>query len=140
MADIGKVLKDEIARISKREAKSLMAAHIKTIRNLKLEMAELKKRAGKSAVKLPTATKVAITASPEGKSVWFTSKGIQGMRQRLGLSRAQMASLCGVSANAVVLWENAKAGKLNLRRTTRDALISLRLMTPAAAKRSLSGK
>jgi len=138
MADIGKALKDEIARISKREAKSLLDVHIKTIRNLKQEIAELKRQIGKPAVKPPAETKEAITGKTEGKRVWFTSKGVQGMRQRLGLTRAQMASLCGVSANAVGLWEGAEAGTLNLRSKTRAALIKLRQMTPAAVKKALA--
>jgi len=33
MLDIGKTLKDEIARISKRDANSLLAAHINTMRD-----------------------------------------------------------------------------------------------------------
>ncbi len=138
MADIGKTLKDEIARISKREAKSLLDVHIKTIRNLKREVAELKKQIGKPAVTSPVETKAATDEKPEGKSARFTSKGIQGMRKRLGLTRAQMAGLCGVSANAVGLWEGAEAGKLNLRSKTRAALINLRQMTPAAVKKALA--
>jgi len=138
MPDIGKALKDEIARISKREAKSLLDAHIKTIRNLKLDVAGLKKQIGKPAVKPPAEAKVATTDKPESKSARFTSKGIRGMRTRLGLTRAQMASLCGVSANAVGLWEGAEAGKLNLRSKTRDRLIEVRGMSPTAAKKALA--
>ncbi len=140
MPDIGKALKDEIARISKREAKSLLTPHIKTIRNLKLEVAELRKQIGKSAVTPPAEPKAAGTVKPEGKRVWFTSAGVKGMRKRLGLSRAQMATLCGVSAGAVVLWETAKTGKLNLRTKTRDALSELRQMSPTAAKKALAGE
>ena len=140
MPDIGKLLKDEIARISKREAKSLLAAHIKTIRNLKRDVAELRKQVGKPAVTAPVESKAAGADKPAGKREWFTSKGIAGMRKRLGLSRAQMAALCGVSPNAVGLWETAEAGKLNLRTKTRDALGKLRQMTPGAVKKALAGK
>ena len=140
MPDIGKVLKDEIARIAKREANSLLTAHITTIRNLKREVAELKKQIGKPAVKPPAEPKSASTDKPEGKRERFTSKGITGMRNRLGLSRAQMATLCGVSANAVGLWESANTGKLNLRTKTRDALGKLRRMTPGAVKKALAGE
>jgi len=138
MPDIGKVLKDEIARIAKREAKSLLGAHIKTIRNLKQEVAELKKQIGKPSVTPPAEAKTATTEKPEGKTARFTSKGIRSMRKRLGLTRAQMASLCGVSANAVGLWEGADAGKLNLRSKTRDRLIEVREMSPTAAKKVLA--
>jgi len=137
MPDIGKALKDEIARISKREAKSLLDVHIKTIRNLKQDVAELKKRIGKPSVTPSEESKTPTTEKPEGKTARFTSKGIQGMRQRLGLTKAQMASLCGVSANAVGLWEGAD-GKLTLRSKTRDRLIEVREMTPTAAKKILA--
>jgi DNA-binding transcriptional regulator YiaG len=140
MPDIGKVLKDEIARISKREVKSLVATHIKTIRSLKQQVAELKKQIGKPAITPAQESKPDVATGQPGKSVWFTSKGIQGMRKRLGLTRAQMADLCGVSANAVGLWEGANAGKLNLHTKTRNALIKLRQMTPAAVKKALAAK
>lgn len=140
MADIGKALKDEIARISKREANSLLNAHIKTIRNLKREVAELRKQIGKPAVKAPAEPKAASADKSEGKRAWFTSKGITGMRKRLGLNRSQMAKLCGVSPNAVGRWESANAGKLNLRTKTRDALSEMRQMTPAAVKKAMAGK
>jgi DNA-binding transcriptional regulator YiaG len=140
MPDFGKVLKNEIARIAKREANSLLTAHIKTIRNLKREVAALKKQIGKPAVKQPTEPTAASSGKPEGKRARFTSKGITGMRKRLGLSRAQMATLCGVSATAVGLWESANTSKLNLRTKTREAMGKLRRMSPTAAKKVLAGK
>jgi len=140
MADIGKVLKDEIARISKREAKGLLTAQTKTIRKLKQEVAELKKQIGKAAVKPPAEPKPAMAAEPEGKSAWFTSKGVKGMRKRLGVNQSQMAKLCGVSPAAVTLWERTNNGRLNLRAKTRDALMKLRQMTPTAAKKALQNK
>ncbi len=138
MADIGKALKDEIARIAKREAKNMLDMHIRTIRNLKQEVAGLKKQIGKPSVTPSAETNAATSEKPEGKTARFTSKGIRGMRKRLGLTRAQMASLCGVSANAVGLWEGAEAGKLTLRSKTREALTNLRQMSPAAVKKALA--
>jgi len=139
MPDIGKTLKSEIARIAKREANSLLTSHIQTIRSIKQQVAELKKQIGKPAVKSFAEPKAAATGKPEGKRARFTSKGVAGMRKKLGLTRAQMAKLCGVSANAVGLWESANTGKLNLRTKTRDALTKLRQMTPAAVKKALVG-
>lgn len=139
MPDIGKVLKSEIARIAKREANSLMTPHIKTIRSLKQQVADLKKQIGKPAITPLAEPNVASTVKPEGRGGWFTSKGVAGMRKKLGLTQPQMAKLCGVSAGAVVLWE-AKSGKLNLRTKTRDSLTKLRQMSPAAAKKALAGE
>ena len=140
MPDIAKVLKSEIARISKREANSLMAAHIKTIRSLKREVAALKKQIAEQVVSQPAETKAAVSHEPERKRPWFTSKGIAGIRKRLGLNQSQMAALCGVSPRAVGLWESAKSGKLNLRTKTSQALSQLREMSPAAARKALAGK
>ena len=140
MPDIGKVLKEEIARISKRETNSLLTPHIKTIRTLKREVAELKKQIGKPAVKAPAEPKAASTDQAESKSVWFTSKGVKSMRKRLGLSQQQLAKLCGVSSAAVCQWENAKGGKLSLRAKTRDSLVKIRQMSPSAAKKALAGE
>lgn len=139
MPDIGKTLKDEVARIAKREANGLLTPHIKTIRSLKQQVAELKKQIGKPAVNQPAEPKAAATDTPEGKAVWFTSKGVAGMRKKLGLTQPQMAKLCGVSSGAVALWES-KSGKLNLRARTRDALTKLRQMKPGAAKKTLAGE
>jgi len=137
MPDIGKVLKDEIARIAKREAKGLLAAHIKAIRGLKREVAALKKQVPAPAnVKKALAAEAPLEQSP-GRKVWFTGKGVKGIRARLGLSQAAFAKLCGVSSNAVWLWETAEPGKLNLRTATRETLLNVRLMSPAAAKRAL---
>ena len=140
MPDIGKVLKDEIARISKREANSLLTPYIKTIRGLKQQVADIKKQIGQPAVKPPAEPKATSADQPEDKGGWFTSKGIAGMRKRLGLTRAQMATLCGVTVSAVSLWESASTGKLKLRTKTSEALLKLRKMTPAAAKKSLAGE
>jgi DNA-binding transcriptional regulator YiaG len=139
MPDIGKALKDEIARIAKREANSLLDVHIKTIRNLKLEVSALKKQIGKPAVTPPADAKAATTEKPEGKSTRFTSKGIMSMRKRLGLNRSKMAQLCGVTPKAVMLWEEAGPGKLNLRSKTRIRLLEVRDMSPTAARKVLAG-
>ncbi len=137
MPDIGKVLKDEIARIARREAKGMLAAHIKAIRGLKREVASLKKQVpAPVSVKKALAADVPLQQSP-GRKVWFTGKGVKGIRARLGLSQAAFARLCGVSSNAVWLWETAAPGKLNLRAATRDTLLKVRSMSPAAAKRAL---
>lgn len=68
-----------------REDMEWMAAHIKTIRNLKREVAALKKQIGKPAVsgKATVDPEVASADKPEGKRARFTSKGITGMRKRL---------------------------------------------------------
>jgi len=102
--------------------------------------AELKKQIGQPAVKPPAEPKASSADQPEGKDGWFISMGIAGMRKRLGLTRAQMANLCGVTVSAVCLWENANTGKLRLRTKAREALAKLRKMTTAAAKKALAGQ
>ncbi len=137
MADIGKALKDEIARIAKREANSLLSVHIKTIRGLKREFAALKKQMPKPVRQAAATAPGTAGDQPSGRNRWFTGGGVKGLRMRLKLSQADFARLCGVSANAVGLWENAKPGKLNLRSATREALTKVRAMSPAGVRKAL---
>jgi hypothetical protein len=115
----------------------MLGGHIKAIRSLKREVVALKKQVPTPvSVKKVLAADVPLQQSP-GRKMWFSGKGVKGIRARLGLSQVAFARLCGVSSNAVWLWETGKPGKLNLRAATRDALSKVRSMSPAAAKHAL---
>ncbi len=88
MPDIGKTLKDEIARISKREANSLLATHIKTIRGLKQQVADLKKQIGQPAVKPPAEPK-AVSADQAAPDDTGGSKESFGWGIALGIRKAE---------------------------------------------------
>ena len=126
------VLKAEISRLAKKEAKrevapvkkvnatyrGLIAGLRKRIEFLEKGMAGLKRMA-------PKAEKVlASKAEPQGR-FWITGKGVRKLRKRLGLTQAVFGKLVGVTPNAVVLWER-KDGKIGLRKATAGRLQEIR--------------
>ena len=66
----------------------------------------------------------------------LTAAEVADLRERLGLTRAELADLLGVSSAAVGLWERA-VGTLNLQRRTRESLQDAMHLTPRAARRRL---
>lgn len=146
MSNVAKVLKAEISRVSRREAKSAVEPIGKSHTALKKVVADLKGRvaalekennrllAGVKSEKAGTPPK----PSEETKQTRITSKGIRSLRSRLGLSQAGFAKLAGVTTHAVYLWET-KEGALNLREKTREALLLIRGLTAREAKEKLPG-
>jgi DNA-binding transcriptional regulator YiaG len=129
------VLKAEIARISKREAKSATQGIGKSNTWLRKTVADLKKRMvvlEKENKHLVAAMKKHQIESPtkadqeEGKKARFTSRGIRALRKKLRLSQADFGKLVGTTTGAVYLWEN-KDGPLSLRDKTKAAILSQRL-------------
>src|SRR5512137_378320 len=146
MSNVAKVLKAEIARISKREAKSATQGIGKSTTWLRRTVADLKRRVlllEKENKRLVGTVKKYQEESPEKpdedtKKARLTSKGIRSLRKKLGLSQAGFAKLVGVTTHAVFLWEN-KEGSLNLRDKTKAALLSIRGLGAREAKEKLGG-
>lgn len=63
------------------------------------------------------------SVAPAGKPIRFVAKGLRSMRQKLGLSAAELASLIGVSEQSVYNWEQKKATP---RREQVAAIVGLR--------------
>ena len=145
MSNIAKVLKAEIARISKREAKGATQGIAKANTWLRKVVADLKKRVvllEKENKRLVGTVKKYQEESPQKpdedtKKARLTSKGIRSLRNKLGLSQAGFAKLVGVTTHAVFLWEN-KEGALNLRDKTKAALLSIRGLGAREAKQKLA--
>lgn len=146
MSNVAKILKAEIARISKREAKSATQGIGKSNAWLRKTVADLKKRLvllEKENKWLGAIVKKYQVEQPEkpeqeeGKKARFTSKGIRALRKRLRLSQADFGKLLGTTPHAVYLWEK-KIGALNLRDRTKAALISIRVLTAREAKEKLA--
>ena len=116
------VLKAEISRLAKKEAKQvispvkkasatyrgLIAGLRKQVDALQKEISSLKKMAPKADIVLGAKTE------PEGR-FWITGKGIKAMRKKTGLTQEKFGKLIGVSVPTVVNWEKAK-GKVEIRR------------------------
>jgi len=146
MSNVVKILKAEIARISKREAKSATEGIGKSNTWLRKTVADLKKRVlslEKENKHLVATLKKYQVESPqkvdaeEGKKARFTSKGIRALRKKLRLSQADFGKLLGTTPHAVYLWEK-KERALNLRDKTKAALLSIRGLTARDAKEKLA--
>ncbi len=112
MPNIGQVLRDEIARISRRESRKqssvlqrASAAYRRDIAALKREIATLRRELKKTSSR-PAALDAPATTS--GK-LRFRADGFRTMRHRLGMSAAQMGKLLGVSEQSVYNWETKTA-------------------------------
>ena len=145
MSNIAKVLKAEIARISKREAKSATQGIGKSNTWLRKTVADLKRRVlllEKENKRLVVTVKKYQVESPqkpdeETSKARLTSRGIHGLRGRLRLSQAGFAKLVGVTPYSVYLWETKKTA-LNLRDKTKAALLSIRGLGAKEAKEKLA--
>ena len=116
------VLKAEISRLAKKEAKrevapvkkvnasyrGLIAGLRKRIDSLEKELAGVKRSAPKAEKVLASKTE------PQGR-FWITGKGVRNLRKRLGLTQAVFGKLAGVSGQTVVNWEGSE-GKIDIRK------------------------
>jgi DNA-binding transcriptional regulator YiaG len=145
MANVVKVLKEEISRISRKEAKSAVNPIGKSHTTLKKVLTDLKRRVAaleKETKRLVAAAKKEKAASPktvseETTKARITSKGIRSLRSKLGLSQADFAKLLGATTHSVYLWEK-KVGALKLRDKTKAALLSIRGLGAREAQEKLA--
>lgn len=141
MPNIASVLKEEIARVARKEVradtqplKKSSASHRSDIAALKRRIAALEqmvRRLGKQTGK---------TAKPEAGplpgSFRFSASGLMAQRKRLGLSAAEAGKLLGVSDQSVYKWEN---GKTRPRASQFAAIATLRGMSKKQAAVRLAG-
>jgi DNA-binding transcriptional regulator YiaG len=145
MSNVLNVLKAEIARISKREAKSAIQGIGKSNAWLRKTVTDLRKRVlvlEKENKQLVAAMKRYQAAQPkkvdeeEAKKARFTSRGIRALRKKLRLSQADFGKLLGTTPHAVYLWEK-KEGALNLRDKTKAAILSVKGLNVREAREKL---
>jgi DNA-binding transcriptional regulator YiaG len=115
MPNIAALLKDEIARVARKEVraetaqlKSASSKHRAQITALKRELesarrelSSLKRRSSKSAASESEPT--------EDKALRFSAERFAGTRAKLGISAREMAELIGVSQLSVYKWEQGKS-------------------------------
>jgi DNA-binding XRE family transcriptional regulator len=141
MPNIASVLKEEIARVARKEVradtqplKKSSASHRSDIAALKRRIAALEqmvKRLGKQ-----TGARAAPPAdSPPAGSFRFSASGLMAQRKRLGLSAAEAGKLLGVSDQSVYKWEN---GKTRPRASQFAAIAALRGMSKKQATARLA--
>ena len=140
--NIAQVLKAEISRISKREAKALSSPTRSTTIILKKTVADLKSRLSileksnkdlQKQVATFLASQPKPIEQPDGRA-WISGKGVKTLRGKLGLTREEFAKLTGVSSHGVYLWES-KDGMLKLRDATKTAIMAVRTLGGKAEAR-----
>jgi len=115
MPNIGAVLREEIARLSRRENRSEIDKTRKATTQHRREIAQLKRQVVALERQLKLLVRKGIGATPtatEGTAKSksrFVAKGLRSQRTRLGLSAAEFGKLVGVSAQSVYNWEGEKA-------------------------------
>lgn len=141
MPNIASVLKEEIARVARKEVRaetnklktastqyrSDIAALKRRLQSLEQQIRNLSKRVAGSAPNR--------AAVPTGPNLRFSAKGFGAQRRRLGLSAADVAMLLGVSAQSVYKWED---GKARPRASQLPAIAKLRSMGKRAALAQLA--
>ena len=109
MPNIASVLKDEIARIARKESRRSLDIVQKTVVQHRRYIAALRKQIStldRQVVRLSKLEKGNGTPvhSPD-KPMRFVAGGLRSLRKRLGLSAADLGQLVGVSAQSVYNWE-----------------------------------
>jgi len=130
MPNIASILKQEIARVARKEVRHEIAALKKATANHRSEIAALKRRvadaerrprAGEPRSSSPIASAANDELVPEG--LRFSAKGLVAHRSRLGLSAAELGLLLGVSTQTIYNWES---GKVRPHRKLLPTLVALR--------------
>ncbi len=144
MPNIAKVLKDEIARIARREAKAAVNPVKKPARGLRKTAADLRTKVAsleKEVKALQRALSGLTKAQPAAAAVIadkarITAKGVRSLRRRLRLSGQEFAKLLGITPQMVYHWDKAK-GPLKVRAKTRAAILAIRDIGSREARRLL---
>jgi DNA-binding transcriptional regulator YiaG len=126
--NIASVLKEEIARVARKEVRSETETLKKTSGQYRSDIAALKRRVvalEKLVASLGKAKPTAPKRPEQSSPMRYSAKGLIAQRQRLGLSGPEMALLLGVSAQTVYNWE---AGKSRPRQQQMMAIAAVREM------------
>ena len=114
MPNIGALLKQEIARLARREVRAQVQATKKASTQYRRHIAALRRQIGtleRQVALLQRRVPDKAAAAPAGGPVQkmrFVAKGLKSQRARLGLSAADFGRLVGVSAQSVYNWESGK--------------------------------
>lgn len=144
MGKIESAFRAEVARLARKEIRSLCGPMTHDVRRLRRTVARLGRtvasmeriakrwademQARKADLKVP---------EQEVESARLSPGLIRKLRKRLGLSQAQLGTLVGVSTLSVGLWEN---GKTSPRGANRTALVALRKLGKRDVRKILDQK
>ena len=131
MPNIATVLKEEIARVARKEVRGETQKLKKASTQSRTDIAGLKRRIldleqqVRRLAKAGASKALPITAKEPASALRFSAKGLAAQRSRLELSATELALLLGVSAQSIYKWE---AGKARPRASQLLAISDLRKM------------
>ena len=141
MPNIAVVLKEEIARLARKEVRSQTLKLQKSVAHYRRDIAALKRNAVTlkgQILSLERHARKAVPgqiAEPTAKSVRFTSKGVRSHRSLLDISAADYGKLVGVTGHTIYKWEQ---GAARPRQAQLKALASIRGMRIKEARSRLA--
>jgi DNA-binding XRE family transcriptional regulator len=116
MSNVASVLKEEIARVARKEIRRETATLKKASVAYRSEIAALKKRALELERQLRQVGRRAERPAPAAanedsvnQATRFSAKSMASQRRRLGLSAAECGLLIGASSQSIYNWEEGKA-------------------------------
>ncbi len=140
MPNIAVILKQEIARVARKEARSLTKSLYRASAQFRRNIAELKRWNSKAHAEIARLQRqvlkdvsAPITETDTAK-VRFTVRSVKSQRKRLGISAADYGKLVGVTAHTVYKWEH---GTSRPRKAQVAALAALRSLGKRKAKQRL---
>jgi DNA-binding transcriptional regulator YiaG len=141
MGKVEGIIKSEIVRLAKREVRKISVPLGRDVRALKITVSQLRKTVSAlerfAALQQKELEKegVPLKATPEEvKMSRFSPRLIRSLRERLGLTQKEMATLAGVTIGAVYQWES---GKFEPRGEKKAALVALRKLGRREARKLL---
>ena len=116
MSNVASVLKEEIARVARKEIrretaglKKASAAHRSEIAALKKRSLELERQLRQAGRRTAQPAAAAANEDSVSESTRFSAKSMASQRRRLGLSAAECGLLIGASPQSIYNWEEGKA-------------------------------
>jgi DNA-binding XRE family transcriptional regulator len=131
MTNIASLLKAEISRVARKQARGETLGLKKALSNCRSEIVALKRRTQALEAELRRLLKASVRdvsapqEKPAARALRFSAKGLASQRRRLGLSAQDCGLLVGTSGQSVYNWED---GKARPRVKHRQALAALRSM------------
>ena len=111
MPNIASVLKEEILRLARKEARGETNALKRASTQYRRDIAALKRQVAELQRNVAPLEKQAIRNAPSEAAevdtdrVRFSAKGLRSQRQRLGLSAANYGKLIGITGQTIYSWE-----------------------------------
>ena len=140
MSDIKQVFSEEMRRLARKELRAAIVPLNEQIAVLKKQVAEQKKRIADLEKNAPVKSEAPVSIAnalvdPEKRSVRINAAGIIRLRNKLGITQAELGRLLGVAMHTISVWEQ---GRRQPRIRHKQALSALRGVGKRELKRMLA--